>query len=470
VRSIAVLGVCAALSAQQMSPLVGAVVDENGKPVANAVVVVSVGDGRGFSCLDLDYAHSWREVARTPVDRTGHFGMQLPIGRSLRVEVAHEGHARWRRDNLTPGDEIAIELEPPHTFCGRLLRKSTGAGTPGFLRAWDRVDRTELCRGRTDGHGNFVFQDMPSRPFVCDVEPDEAAAPEWWNGACVDDVLEHDFVLDDGGLLTGVVTDADTGKPIAGARVGEGWTMHKAVATGQDGRYAMPGHGGWGRPDVHCRAAGCVESVVDTGGTPTRNLDFALQRGTAITGVVLDAEEQPLRDVYVAAVAYVGNPDWLPARTDAQGRFSIRGWRATADGALMLRRDGYATRVFALRAPGDRDELELGRMRLRPARCVRGVLVDRDGSPVAGAEVSLLGTNDDRNRFAADPGNWRLLSHYLGCRTVRTDQHGVFGFGDVARGSYIIALGETALAVSKPLQDVEVQTGVDPEPLRVVAR
>src|SRR5262245_34140409 len=186
-----------------------------------------------------------------------------------------------------------------------------------------------------------------------------------------------------------------------------------------------------------------------------------------ITGVALDAEDQPLRDVYVAAVTYGSNCscDWLPARTDAQGRFAIVGWRATADGALLLRRDGLATAVYALRAPGDRDELDLGRMRLRPARCARGVLVDRDGQPVAGAEVSLLGTNDDRNRFAADPRCWWLLRHYLACRTVRTDQHGVFGFGDLAPGSYMVALG--GVGDSKPLQDVDVEAMVDPEPLRV---
>src|SRR5262245_20353149 len=225
----AVLGIGATLMAQQMSPLVGTVVDEHGAPVTNAAVVVSLGEGRGFCCLDLDYAHSGREVGRATVDRAGRFGMQLPIGMSVRVEVTHAGHARWRRDNLTPGDQIAIALEPSHTFRGRLLRRSTGAGTTGFLRAWDRVDFTELFCGRTDAQGNFAFAGLPSRPFVCDVEPDEAAAPEWFDGACVDKVLEHDFALDDGGLLTGVVTDAATGKPIAGARIGEGWTMHKAV-------------------------------------------------------------------------------------------------------------------------------------------------------------------------------------------------------------------------------------------------
>jgi protocatechuate 3,4-dioxygenase beta subunit len=468
-RTFAVgLGFAACLSAQQMAPLVGTVVDERGAPVQDAVVVVSRGEGCGFSCLDLDYAHSWREIARAPVDRSGRFGMQLPIGLSLRVEVAHAGHARWRRDNLTPGDRIAIELEAPHTFRGRLVSKSTGKGTPGFLRAWDAVDHTDLFQGRTDAQGNFAFANLPSRPFVCDVEPDEAAAPEWFEGACAQEVLEHDFALDDGAVLTGVVTDADTGEPIAGARIGEGWTMHKAVVTGADGRYTMRGHGGWGRPDVHCRAAGHVESVVNTGGTPARSLDFALQRGVAFAGVVVDSQGQPLRDVYVAAVTYTGNCDWLPARTDAQGRFSIDGWRATADGALLLRRDGFATAVYALRAPGDRDEFDLGRLRLRSPRCVRGVLVDVDGRPVAGAEVSLVGTNDDRNRFAADPGCWRLLSHYLACRTVRTDQNGAFGFGDAAAGSYIV--GVEVRDQPKALHDVDVAADVDPEPLRVVMR
>src|SRR5262245_60675885 len=201
----AVLSLGATLSAQQKAPLVGDVVDEHGAPVTDAVVVVWRGEGRGFNCLDLDYAHSWRQIERTPVDRSGHFGLQLPVGLILRVEVEHEGHARWRRDDLAPGEKLRVELEAPRTFRGRLLRKSTGNGTPGFLRAWDADNYTELVRGRTDAEGNFEFARLPARAFVCDVAPDEAASPAWFNGLWDGEVLEHDFVLDDGAVLSGVV-------------------------------------------------------------------------------------------------------------------------------------------------------------------------------------------------------------------------------------------------------------------------
>jgi len=463
----AILGIAVRLAAQQMSPLVGDVVDEHGTPVTDAVVVVWRGEGRGFNCLDLDYADSWRQLARTPVDRSGHFGLQLPIGLALRVEVEHEGHARWRRDDLAPGEQLRIELERPRTFRGRLVRQSTGNGTPGFLRARDADDHTELFRGRTDAEGFFEFARLPARAFVCDVAPDEAASTEWlgrWDG----DVLEHVFVLADGAVLSGMVFDSGTGKPIDGARVGDSWTMHKAVTTGADGRYVLRGHGGKARPEVYARAAGFVGRTVNQwtrSGTAT--LDFALLRGTRVAGVVVDEAGRPLRDVYVAVVAIRAANTWLSVRTDGLGAFALEGCQPDVPGALLLRRDGCATAVFELPPQGAGRTLDLGPLTMLAPKCVRGVLVDDNGKPVVGAFVRLCGTNDDRERFAHHDGDWRLLSLCVGQRTVRTDGSGAFGFGDVAPGKYSIALG---LADGPTLAAIGIAAKDDPAPLRLVSR
>ena len=42
-------------------------------------------------------------------------------------------------------------------------------------------------------------------------------------------------------VLRGRVTDAATGGPVAGARVGMNWTLERAVTTKDDGSYELPG-------------------------------------------------------------------------------------------------------------------------------------------------------------------------------------------------------------------------------------
>src|SRR5262249_35435374 len=145
---------------------------------------------------------------RAPVDKHGRFGLQVPPGLVLRVQVQHAGHARWRRDDLTPGDELPIVLGPPCTFRGRLAL--AGKGMPGRLRAWNEQD-TELFDAHTDGDGRFAFDDLPAGRFTCAVTPDEAMAPEWLHAALEPGgPLEHGFALATGVTLQGRVTDAVT--------------------------------------------------------------------------------------------------------------------------------------------------------------------------------------------------------------------------------------------------------------------
>src|SRR5262245_46707532 len=69
--------------------LVGLVVDRDGAPVADAKVEVFECLGRGFTCFDPAFRDEWTPVATSPVDRHGRFGLQVPAGAVLRVQVRH---------------------------------------------------------------------------------------------------------------------------------------------------------------------------------------------------------------------------------------------------------------------------------------------------------------------------------------------------------------------------------------------
>src|SRR5262245_10964590 len=245
------------------APFVGSVVDEKGQPVTDATVEVFRGEGRGMNLLDLEYRYSWVPLAKTPVDKHGRFGIQLPLGLVVRVEVRHPKFARWRQDDLVPGDDVRVALEPPSTFRGQLVFAGTGAPARGRLRAWD-AHHTEVFDGRTDEAGRFEFTHLPSGSFTCEVEPEVAMAPAWFTSSLpAGGVLEHRFDLEPGVLLRGKVTDAETGKPIAGARIGENWTLDKMVRTGADGTYELCGYGQKGAPNVACVAGGYARASLE---------------------------------------------------------------------------------------------------------------------------------------------------------------------------------------------------------------
>lgn len=462
---LAWLCLCCGLSAQQpMAPLVGVVVDAEGQAVRDAEVVVYRAEGRGFTCLDLELRNSWRPLAKTKVDKSGRFGLQLPRGLVLRVDVDHPGHAIWRRDELVPGDELRIELAPPCTFRGRLVVAGSGAGVAGELRAWDEK-QTELFQGRTDPQGNFAFERLPAGAFTCDIAPDEAMSPEWFQGVLQPGMaLEQEFVCSPGVVLTGTVTEFSTGKPIAGARVGEGWTLHKAVVSAADGTYTMRGHGEPGRSTrLVCQARGFVPATFDRERPPTTavTVDFTLERGVDVTGTIVDSDGKPCEGVYAAVIGVQSNQiPWLPARTDAVGRFVCEGFDHRCLGVLLLRRDGFATSVFALPRPDAQGVVDLGTLKLAPPQVVSGVVLDGRGNPVAGAIVSLRGTNEDLENFAATPPTWGLLALYLGDRYARTDASGTFAFGDVAPGLYTLAFDRMVKATSGQVE-IDVAAGKD---------
>ena len=143
-----------------------------------------------------------------------------------------------------------------------------------------------------------------------------------------------DVTLAPPGAVAGIVTDATTGLPIAGATV----TSAAGVATtGSDGRYRLAGVPAGSLTLAASEAAHLsVESttVVPAGGTAT--VDFALpQAATFLTGTVSDAlTGQPIGS---ATVSIPGTN----TTTDAQGRFRID--VAPGTYTITVAAGGYAT-------------------------------------------------------------------------------------------------------------------------------
>lgn len=465
--SFAFLAVC--LSAQHATaPLVGTVVDPDGKPVADAAITIARAEGRGFANLDLALRDSWVEAATARTDKLGRFAMQLPLGVVLRVDVDEAPFALWRNDDVVAGEELHIRLERGCTLRGRLVRAADGAGTTGSIRVWRPRTFLDVARGETDADGNFAFDRLPSGPFQLELTPTDAMTPLWHEGNLAPDTPhECEFTLARGTRLHGTVTDLDTGAPIPGAVLGEGWVLHRRSSGDARGRFERTGFGSEGRPDLHCEAPGYVRErrVLAVAGQESVQVDFALVRGVPIVGRITDHDGRPLAGAYVAAIGETRTTiAWRATRTDADGRFTCDGFPRVTEGVLMVRHFGFATVVHNLPSPAGDGQIDFGTVRMPRAQVVEGIVRGDDGKPVAGCEVTLRGTNADRDERAPTPLSWGTLRIYAGERKARTDTHGRFAFGDVPPGTFAVALGDYCAAL-QAIAEVEVTAGKDPAKL-----
>ncbi|MGE3175356.1 MAG: sigma-70 family RNA polymerase sigma factor, partial [Planctomycetota bacterium] len=118
-------------------------------------------------------------------------------------------------------------------------------------------------------------------------------------------------------------------------------------------------------------------------------LDHRLRSGITFTGIVVDRDGAAVADALVEVASLSGPDDEIAVQTttDRAGRFELRdtgtavflGARAQGHGASRIR--------LWMGEPGDRIELRL--VLGPPSGSVRGVVVDADGRPVAGAAVRV---------------------------------------------------------------------------------
>jgi hypothetical protein len=448
---IAVLLTAALCAQAPITPLVGTVLDPAGQPAAAAVVTVARCDGRLFKCLDLQLRAEWVEIARTKTDRSGRFGLQVPLGLALRVTIDLPPYAIWSSDAIVTGTDQQVQLEAAATLTGRLVDAETGESATGALRLRRAGTSLDLGAGRTAADGSFRFERLPSGRCTIAVEPDVLAQPDWIDCELAAGAIHTtECRCPTGVTLSGKVMTA-TGQPIAGARIGEGWTFAKAVRSDADGNYTLRGVGGQGPVlAVHADAPGHAVQRHDVPlAQPPAKLDLVLAAGVRVVGRILAHDGRPVANAYVAAITSTDlEIPWLATRSAADGQFVCDGFPRRGDGVLMVRCAGHASVVYSLPRAAADGQIDFPAVRLPPPQVVRGIARDADGQPAAGVEISLRGVNADFHLYAGVPSAWALLQNYCADRVVRTDHHGAFAFGDVAPGEYGVAFGSMTEATA----------------------
>jgi hypothetical protein len=221
-----------------------------------------------------------------------------------------------------------------------------------------------------------------------------------------------DFSLEIGGSISGVVTD-DSGIPIIGASVhADGYDVggYSYSQTRTDGSYTITGLRS-GNYRVYASASVYIDEYYDdvydySEATPvlvvkpnnTSNINFSLELGGSILGVVKDDSGNPIAGATVCADGYDVS-DYACTETAGDGNYTIGGLRsgsyivsAEASGYLTTYYDNVyewndATPVVVT-VPNDTPNINFS---LGLGGSISGVVKDDSGNPISGASVSASG-------------------------------------------------------------------------------
>jgi protocatechuate 3,4-dioxygenase beta subunit len=400
-------------------------------------------------------------------DAAGRIALpDLPEGRYL-VRAELDGFAVGAAVHRFPAEAAPdVALRPASTVSGQVL------GTDGLPAAGAEVRIVgsglyPALSGATDAAGRFVLGGVPPGIYEVHVhlttDGGELSAPPR-RGLVIEAAARAvlSFALSGGAVLSGVVVDADTGEPIAGARVRAATETLAALphvaTTEADGTFRFAGLEDRGHrltieDDLHVPEIGLEAR-------PGAALRVTLSRAAAVSGVVLDEARRPIAGAAIEVLGSMGGRSGLPiaigatasiaASAGVPGRLEVtdyvppiplvpgesvavptgrsgRGARivTAADGSfhvenvppglvqVVARAEGYggaASEAFRLRAGQTEDGVEIV---LAESGTLTGSVLDENEAPLGGHLVEV--------RSEADP----LM------RVAVTDEEGHFEIGDI---------------------------------------
>lgn len=371
----------------------------------------------------------------------GAFVLRLVPGAVVDLVVEAEGFAAVALRDRTAGERVRVVLGPG-VVVRLAARTSDGAPAVGV-----RVEAGTYGPARaslvTDAAGRAESAPLPWAGSV-DVEVPAQPGWSWRSGShpvpAGASAVEVALTVERAGTLRGRVTDAATGRPIAGASVGLGWTHEVPVRTDGEGRYEHTGVPGDGYHDLSVRAAGYATAEVRFRGRPEGPLDVALATAATLTGRVVDGAGRPLAGARVLATGsrFDGAEQRVSiadTASGADGRFRLEGLSADLPHEVVVALAGHGRVNLAVPALGPPGAArDLGDVPLGPGRALAGRVTGPAGGSRPGATVTLEGPLEG---LAAEGPRYGREEER------RADDLGRYRFDDLAPGRYRLSARET---------------------------
>ncbi|MEO7715306.1 MAG: carboxypeptidase regulatory-like domain-containing protein [Capsulimonas sp.] len=293
----------------------------------------------------------------------------------------------------------------------------TGSGkfAAGAAVAAFGIDGRGIGWGQTNLHGRYTISHLPPGSYDVEIDTEERRRngvdrARWsqWTAAAISPVAVSngktssgvDFTLTHGALISGHVTDQQTGKPVASADITVQGPAHRKIddyrstlRTGDDGAYSVrvpAGHQFIKAANHGVPGAPASQSFQVKEGE-TKQVDFQVISPkppvtVTVQGVVVGAEGAPVSGAEVDLQgAYLPDPT---CTTDAQGKFTFD-LNSGRDGVALRARSGALATQSATPAPADGSPVTL-RLAANTLCVFQGQVTDREGKPISLVKVSLI--------------------------------------------------------------------------------
>jgi len=300
----------------------GRVVDQDGRPIKGARAIIG--------------HDTWGSPgpAKGTTNEQGQFTLENCDTGPTIVTVQAEGFAPQFRDvrveeRTAP---VVITLAEPGSLLRLKVVDVQGKPVAGaFFRAdtW-RTHRSIHFQAKTGPDGRVEWRSAPKDAVLYDIRKSEYMSSR--RGALTASEHEQTVILYPKLVISGRVTDAETGRPLPAFRVVQGQRFEKQDRIVWSENAGVDVAGGRYTSQFDEPVAGLFFRVEAPGYKPAQSraflptegsqiLDFALNRGVAISGVVLLPDGEPAAGAEVAVVKEKGNVILQSGRFDRNANF-----------------------------------------------------------------------------------------------------------------------------------------------------
>lgn len=375
--------------------LSGVVRAEDGKPVKDARIK-AVGDREVDPYLNSEETFS---------DKEGRFHFSSLKGGSASVFLEAEGYADEFIENVkVPAEGLEAVCPPGTQGGGTVLDFQTGRAVPGAkILACSEKSRA-LFSAVTDSRGKFELKGIPSGPFSFWVKAPGYQERREVQGGPFPEGGEIQIELFRGAGFSGRVLRAGTGASVKGASVvvvggySSSFGSMEAILTGEGGEYKVEGLDE-GEYAVQIEAKGLfLPSRSDSPfslklakGEVRRGVDFFLEEGGGIGGVVRDPEGKGIEGVLIRLVfPFYFSCTSGETFSGKEGTFTLAGIPRDRIFFLEFSAAGYPRQVLGPYLISSGETLQEIEAILPKGRELKGTVFDDEGRSLEGVRLTLF--------------------------------------------------------------------------------
>lgn len=434
--------------------LTGTVKTTSGQPVEGALVTTLRVGSRSFEELDF-------QPVQISTDEQGEFSFAnlRPGEAGLMVSAENYPLTIVDRVDIGSGKPVDVVLGGSASMEGT-VKNGDGEALEG-ADVMVAVGRQGGAFGRvlTDEQGHYRLENLPAGRIQFAMVR-KTGYPSWPSGSGMlgrrqgfgelkDGETSHkDFELVKGAIITGMVTDSSTGRPVPGAEVtlrsiggGFGFGSGGSSITGEDGAFVLEGAGegmhlltvkasGFAQAGLNQQAMGSMfgrmggENEPDPDGPMVKvtaeqtevRKNISVVPGATIRGRVVDRNNNPVGGAKVTVNAG-GNDMGMFTRmmglsptsvlTNAEGEFQIDGAPPAEKTTLLARAEGFVDGSSEELRVTTGSEVTGVTIMLGTGGTLQGTVYGADGNPLSGASVRVINWTPNQGRQDFVP-TWQL--------------------------------------------------------------